>query len=264
MKLRVALAAALLASTAASVWLSLLIGRQSGRIEALERQLKTAQSHPAAVSPPAPQAPPTVVATPAAREGRTASRAPAETPGCPDTTALNARLQESAATLARVQGRIAELEEQVEELSKERSRIAASETEAQSRIAELNSALGSLNAERPQIDKRIRDVEAENARLRQQSQASTQRYEQFGKLVTELQEVARRQQVYTTSVLRRYRELTDLFRTLPGVVENKGNGPELARIQSAISLADEDLRQLNELNARLGRVHKQIAAAAAR
>lgn len=262
MKLRLAFAAVLLASVAASVWLSMRIGRQNDRIAALEQQLKAAQSRPAPPPAPAVQARPAAPATPPAREDRSGRLAPTGAAGCPDADALSARLQESTVALARVQGRITELESQVEDLSKERARISASETEAQSRLAELNRALESLNAERPQIDKRIKDVEAENVRLRQQSQTSSQRYEQFGKLVTELQEVSRRQQIYTTNILRRYRELTDLFRSLPGVVENKGNGPELARIQSAISLADDDLRQLNELNARLGRVQKQIAAAA--
>jgi DNA repair exonuclease SbcCD ATPase subunit len=263
MKLRIAAAALLLALALVSSWLAVRTSQQNDRIAALEQQLRAAQSKPvtphAAPGQPAPSQPATA-ATPAERASR---RPQPESPTCPEVETLNTRLRESAASLMRVQTRIGELESEVENLTRERARLTATEAEAQTKLADITRSLETLQAERPQLESRIKDVEMENARLKQQNQASSQKNAQFGQLVTELQEVSRRQQVYSTNIQRRYRELTDLFRALPGMVETKGNGPELARIQTAISMADEDLRQLNDLSSRLGRVQKQIAAAVA-
>jgi chromosome segregation ATPase len=261
MKIRVAFAALSLLFLAAYIWFSVRIGRQNERIALLEKDLKAAQSMPTPphAAPPPAEAP--AVATPAPRQNRNSSPVSPASTACADTQALNAKLDEANASQARIQSHTSELETQVEELTRERARLATAGTEAQSRLTELNQTIQSLTEERSQFDKRIKDVESENGRLRLQTQVSAQKNVQFLKDVAEFQELSRRQQTYTTTILRRYRELTDLFRSLPGMVEGKGDGPELARIQYAVSMADEDLRQLNDLNARLGRVRNQIAAA---
>lgn len=262
MKIRVALAALSLLFLAACIWFSVRIGRQNERIALLEQDLKVARSrpNPPPAAPPPAEAP--AVAIPAPRQSRSSSPVPSASTASADTEALNAKLDEANAALGRIQSRTSELETQVEEFTRERARLAAAGTEAQSRLTELNQTIQSLTEERSQFDKRIKDFESENGRLRHQTQVFSQKNAQFLKDAAEFQELSRRQQTYTTSILRRYRELTDLFRSLPGMVEGKGNGPELARIQSAVSMADEDLRQLNDLNARLGRVRNQITAAA--
>ncbi len=258
MKIRVAFAALSLLFLAACVWFSVRISRQNERIARLEQDLKIARSKPTPppAALPSPEAP--IAAAPTPRQNRSAGPPSPASASCPDTEALSAKLDEANASLSRIQSRTTELETQVDELTRERSRLAAAGTEAQSRLAELNQTIQSLTGEREQFDKRVKDVESENSRLRQQTQLTSQKNGQFLKDVAEFQELSRRQQTYTTSILRRYRELTDLFRSLPGMVEGKGNGPELARIQSAVLMADEDLRQLNDLNSRLGRVRKQL------
>ena len=132
------------------------------------------------------------------------------------------------------------------------------------KVEELNRTVASMNAERSNADKRLRDLEAETARLREQAAAAAQKNGQFDQFSGELRDITRRQQVYVTNILRRYREVTDLFRSLPGTMESKGSGPEVARMQTAMSMAEEDVRQLNELSARLGRLEKRITAAAER
>lgn len=260
MRIRLALLALVVVFAGALVWLGVRIAKQNDRIATLEGQLRTALSRPL----PAPAA----VQTPAAVHQDEHRAAPPDNRrvviGPPDNAEadrLNAKLQESQAALARVQGRVEELELKILEMTADRTRIANAESEAREQIAQLNHKLEQLSAERPGWEKRIRDLEAENVRLRDQGTAVVQRSTQVGKLLAEWQDLSQRQQVYLTNTLRRYRELTDLFRRMPGMVEVKGNGPELLRIQTAISMADEDLRQLNDLSVRLGRVQKQVAAA---
>ena len=257
MKLRIALAAVSLALVAAIVWLSVRVSQQRDRIAVLEAKLGATQG-PVQPPPASPVAPAPAVP---AHEGSAASKAPATRTSCPEMEALGARLQETANALTRAQARITELEGQMDDLNKERTRWATLEKQMQVQIADLKQTIEAMHSERPQLTQRIKDAEAEANRLRQQVQVASQKNTQFTQLTTDFKDLARRQQSTSTNILRRYRELTDLFRSLPGMVEVRGNGPELSRIQTAISGADEDLRQLNELNTRLNRLQTQIVAA---
>ena len=84
-------------------------------------------------------------------------------------------------------------------------------------------------------------------------------------IITNLQDLESRREVYLTSILRRYRDITDEFRAMSGMLDTNrdGNstacsGAVLSRIQSAVNSAEDDLRQVNELNARTQKLEKQL------
>jgi chromosome segregation ATPase len=264
MRVRLALFAVvgLLAAGASAIWLGVMVARQNHRIALLEAELRSSRAQRAAVSAPvlapSPSAPESIH-NPENKQRET-RLAPSGPQLNVEAEQLRARLQESQDALAKMQTRIDELEAKAQEFAADRTRLSSAESEARGQIADLSRRLEGVASERAGIDKRMRELEAENARMREQTAASMQHTAQLTKLVGDWQDLAQRQQVYVTNALRRYRELTDLFRRMPGMLDVKGNGPELSRIQSAVSMADEDLRQLNDLNARLGRVQKQIAA----
>jgi LysM repeat protein len=68
-----------------------------------------------------------------------------------------------------------------------------------------------------------------------------------------------------TSILRRYRDITSEFRNMSSVLDtsrdpnsNVGSGATLSRIQNAVNLTEDDLQQLNDLNARAQKLEKQL------
>jgi hypothetical protein len=80
-----------------------------------------------------------------------------------------------------------------------------------------------------------------------------------------LEDLNRRREVYLASLQRRYRDITSEFRAMSSVLDtshapnsNACGGAVLGRIQNVISLADDDMRQLNELDARAQKLEKQI------
>ncbi|MFN0100485.1 MAG: hypothetical protein ACKV2U_00180 [Bryobacteraceae bacterium] len=76
----------------------------------------------------------------------------------------------------------------------------------------------------------------------------------------EIEDLNRRREAFLTSLLRRYREVNDLYRnfTLNAQTrETPGTGlqaGDLSRIQTAIQQAEDDLRQLQALNARMAQL----------
>ncbi len=266
-KVRFALAAGAIAAIllAAIIWLGIRASAQNRRIASLESELAMAKARasqvPKAVVQPAPVtlAPPPVVAVKPPEK-------PASSPAISaEVEELGARLSEATASVARAQARVNELETQVLNLSADRARLATAESQTRDQLEDLDRKLEAATNEKPAREKRISDLEAEVARLRAQGSESDHKGALVAEMTRELQELSRRQQLHLTSIMRRYREVTDLLRSLPGSDDpargGAGGGPEMARIQTAIAMADEDLRQLNDLNARLGRVQKQIASA---
>jgi len=76
----------------------------------------------------------------------------------------------------------------------------------------------------------------------------------------EIEDLNRRREAFLTALLRRYREVSDLYRNFtlnaqtretPGAGLQAG---DLSRIQTAIQQAEDDLRQLQALNARLAQL----------
>ena len=68
-----------------------------------------------------------------------------------------------------------------------------------------------------------------------------------------------------SSILRRYKDLTEQYRSLSGALDGRRpdsvgvNVPDLSRIQNSILMADEELRQIASLNAQALRVQRKIA-----
>jgi hypothetical protein len=88
---------------------------------------------------------------------------------------------------------------------------------------------------------------------------------EIARVVTDLQDLDRRREAYLTSIIRRYRDITSQFRAMGSMLDS-GRDPNastlsdaaLTRIQNAVSLADDDLRQFSELNARAHELQKKL------
>ena len=109
-------------------------------------------------------------------------------------------------------------------------------------------------------------LEAERTKLRGENSEGSDRTAEFRRAASSLQDLDQRRDVYLTSIMRRYRDITSQFRAMSGMLDssrnpNPGgfNSEALARIQNTISLADDDLRQLSDLNAQARQLEKKLA-----
>lgn len=198
-----------------------------------------------------------------------AERAPEETAVIQN---LNQSLADANASTARMESRAEQAEAQVQSLSSENKRLEASETDLKKSLAAANQAMDALQEELKsskdravQSETASRQAEANYQKLRDQSRGDAQKLAELQQLASQLQDIHRRREVYLNGILRRYKQITTEYRSLSGVLQSQHTGTpdvgsaDLARIQDSIALAEEDLRQINNLNAQALLIQKKMA-----
>ncbi|HMD98021.1 MAG TPA: hypothetical protein VKM93_11925 [Terriglobia bacterium] len=177
---------------------------------------------------------------------------------------LEQELTDAHATIKDLQAQIARAgDEHLKALASLNESHQKDEADWQSRLEALKQELDSAQAESEASRQRSAALEAESAKLRSAASESAARAAEQGRVLAELDDLGRRQDSYLTAIMRRYRDVTSQFRAMTGMLAsspNSGtlNGAELTRIQNAISQADDDLRQLNELNAQERQLEKKL------
>ncbi|MBI3667778.1 MAG: hypothetical protein HY236_16365 [Acidobacteria bacterium] len=180
---------------------------------------------------------------------------------------LRENLAAAQASISNFEARIAELEAERQKTAEENKRLAVSQTELADQLAGARRTIETMEKESMAKDERLFQVEFSRKKQQQETATGEQKAAQMAKLAAELQEIHRRREVYLRSILSRYREVTEQYRSLSAVLETRAThegGPtpgtgQLSRIQNAIALAEEDLRQLESLNAQAQLVQRKLA-----
>ena len=180
---------------------------------------------------------------------------------------LEQELSDARASIKDLQAQITSAGEEHEQaLATLNERHRNDEADWQSRLDALQKDLDSAQAESEASRQRSAALEAENAKLRNAAGAGSARAAETVRVLADLDELGRRRDSYLTSILRRYRDITSQFRAMSGMLAssrdpNAGalSDAELTRIQNAISQADDDLRQVSELNAQARQLEKKLA-----
>lgn len=176
--------------------------------------------------------------------------------------ALRAELAETRQRSQDVESRANELQSQLSTAAAENARLSAAASEVRQALAEANNQLGTLRADLQAQKDSVTQLEATNARLRKAAATQDQTA-----LLAEMQDVAIRREQHVDNLLRRYRELTEYYRTLAGAFDGRRNGDsvapngaEFSRIQNTLASAEEDMRQLTALNARMQLIRRRLSA----
>jgi DNA repair exonuclease SbcCD ATPase subunit len=178
---------------------------------------------------------------------------------------LKLSLADANQSIARLESRADETEAQIQNLQLDNKRLAGSEADLKENLAAANQAVDSLQKELKSSRDRVNQVEIAYQKLRDQSGGDTQKIAQFQQLATQLQDLNQRQEAYLNSILRRYKQITEEYRSMSGVLQAQrtdapaAGSADLARIQDSIAMAEEDLRQLNNLNAQVRLIQKKMA-----
>ena len=202
---------------------------------------------------------------------------PAEAEAPTRTVGNPAELAQRDATILRLEQELSEahasvkdLQAQIASASDEHEKALASlneshqkdEADLQSRLDALKQDLDSAQAESEASRQRSAALEAENAKLRSAAGESSARAAELRRALADLDDLGRRRDSYLTSIQRRYRDITSQLRAMSGMLASSPNSgalnEELTRLQNAISQADDDLRQLSELNARARQLEKKL------
>jgi chromosome segregation ATPase len=179
---------------------------------------------------------------------------------------LKSHLAESNTTVARLEAQLVELQKQVQDLGADNQRLKAAEAELNQNLSSANGVIQAHEGELKGLRDHIAQLTVANQKMRDQGAADSQKLAQLGRLAIELQDMQRRRTTLQNTVLRRYKELTEQYRSLSGVLDRRAestaiaSGPDLARIQNVIALAEDDLRQLNSLDAEVGQLQKKMVA----
>ena len=177
--------------------------------------------------------------------------------------------------LAQARGIITDLQSQLAAARDQNSKAQASandrlqkeQTDARARMDDLQKKLDDALAQTDITRQRVTALEQDNAKLKTDGAAVAGRASQVAQITANLQDIESRREVYITSILRRYRDIGDQFRAMGGMLDTSRDGNSspcggalLGRIQTAVSSADDELRQVSELNARSQKLQKQLAS----
>lgn len=173
------------------------------------------------------------------------------------------KLAAADASIRQLESRIHELEAQVERVTDENKRLAAAETDLKETMTTTNRVLEAVRTELKGKDERLSLVMVTNNQLQAENRKNAEKIAQLPRLMRDLEEVNRRRETQITTILRRYREITDQYRTIAAHADRPGEAAtgitnEVSRIGNAIQMAEEDLRQLSALNAQAGRIQQRL------
>jgi chromosome segregation ATPase len=237
------------------------LSKRGAENEQLRRQIQQLASTPAA--PAGPESP-----VPAPKSG------PRRAPGSPveELTYAEQRAQrfqdalnQSNTELARLQARINDLESHADAATLEKRGLAAELESSRNDLAEANRTVETVRAELSANKSRLTELESASAKWKQESATAGLSAAQLDQTLSELENLFRRRETYLNNILRRYREVTEQYRSLVGVMDSRRDrqsapvtSPEISRIQNAISLTEEDIRQIHALDAQAQRLEKKL------
>ena len=187
----------------------------------------------------------------------------------------NAMIERLNRELSEAQASIMGLQAQLSNSNAEREKAISSASELlqkekldwQTQLEGLRQDLESAQADAQASRQRLAAVEADNVKLNNNNNAASARAVDLAQVIVQLQDLDSRRDALLTSILRRYRDITSQFRAMSGQLgsnrdsntSNPFTDAALTRIQSAVSSADDDLRQLSELSAQARQLEKKLA-----
>ncbi len=176
---------------------------------------------------------------------------------------LREDLASARAAGERWQDRITQLEGEIEKVKDENAVLSTRQRDLEEQAAGAGRLVDAMRAELKGKNDRLAPLELANQAMREENRQSREKLRRLAELSAQLEDVNRRRESYLTNILRRYREITDQYRALNGRGEDRPasqapGGTEASRIENAVSLAEEDLRQLRNLNAQAERLQREL------
>ena len=169
----------------------------------------------------------------------------------------NVKLSSAEAAMRELRERLGDLETKLTQATRETEQLTASQKELKQQADTATRLAESVREEARGREERLAQAEVSSQDLRKPSEETARRLAKLSALTDQMDDVARRRDVFLNNALRRFREATELFRTLALRIDD----PNLARIQQTVTAADEDFRQIQALSAQAAKLQKDQALA---
>jgi DNA repair exonuclease SbcCD ATPase subunit len=189
-------------------------------------------------------------------------RGPDLTPALEEKSRLLASAESSIQDL---RSKLEEMDVQIKQLQKQQESQQSAEAELRQRLDKSSEQFRSLEEEMKTRETRLQALTSANSGLQKRAGENEKKLARVKQLGDEITDLSRRREALLTTLYGRYREATDLFRGLALRLEDARDGAAIAghdvsRIQSAVQLAEEDLRQLRILGTRMNQVQRDFRA----
>lgn len=176
---------------------------------------------------------------------------------------LQQELSSSESALREAEARLREFAEKFARAAEDAKWSAALLEEYKEKLAGQTRVLEAVQAELKSRNERLVQLEATNLLLHKQNRQVEDESARQRALLRELEEINRRRENTLIAIMRRYRELADLFRAVAVQPAGRGEteatpGAELSRVQSALAMTEDELRLLTNLNAQAARLQRQL------
>lgn len=173
---------------------------------------------------------------------------------------LREQMQEQARELSASKDAVARANAAAESEAAERKKLAAQIDDLREDIQAARRLSDAIQAELKVKSDRLVKAETAERLLQDRATKAEAAANRVAGASREMEDLNRRREAYLSNLLRRYREVGDLYRNFtlnaqtaeaPGTALQAG---DLSRIQNAIQQAEDDLRQLQALNARMAQL----------
>lgn len=179
---------------------------------------------------------------------------------------LQKRFDAVQAQVQSLQSARLELESSLDSANADRKRLSGSEAELKESLASSRRVVEALEAELKTKNDRLASLESDLRRARDTNSAESRRNSQVAAILSSFDEVNRRRENTLTSLQRRFRDLTDAYRALALRLDTQRDSQapvqitsgEVSRMTNTVQSAEDELRQLNTLNAEAQRLTRRL------
>jgi len=180
---------------------------------------------------------------------------------------LNHEISEAHISISELRGQLSDARNESQaKLASANERCQELQANWQSRFNALQQQFDSAQTALQNSRQRVAGLESANAKLRSESNGRSARADEREQVLANLDDLDRRREAYLSSITDRCRDIINRFRAMSGMLDSNRqqdssafSGAALDLIQNAISLTDDDLRHLSDLNARAFRLQKELS-----
>ena len=175
------------------------------------------------------------------------------------------QLTDTKAQLQALQLRAQQLDYNIGQLQNDNKRLTTAAAEARDEVDSLRRLNETMDAELKSKAARADSAEALARRAQSETGEVKQQLNLTASTLRELDDIASRRETYLSNLQREYRDVNDQLRSLSARLDryrDSSSAPnfstDLPRLQSLVQSAEEDLRQVQALNAQAQRLSKRL------
>lgn len=172
-----------------------------------------------------------------------------------------AALESARKDISSARNEVATLQARAAQEQEQRDRLIAEMAEINEALASAKRVVAATQTELKAKNDRLVRIETSEKLVREAAGKAEIESAKSLRTAQELEDLNRRREVLLNSMVRRYREVTDQYRTLSLRVQTRADqlgldpgAGELSRIQTSVQQAEEDFRQLNGLSAQAAKL----------